>query len=207
MKEYNRRQGKSISETNYLIRQSMIASKIGMLDSAEAVEILTSTLNGYQMSVADASRIIDVFATLDMEAATSFKELGVAFTRTANSAKDAGVGFETLAAYITTVSEVTRKSASTIGESFKTIFARFQNVKLDKVMKGEAGAVGINDTEKALNSIGITMRKSETEWRSMEDVMGEVGEKWKDLDQLSKNTIVTALAGVRQAENLRETAR
>lgn len=180
-----------------------MASKIGMLESKQATEILTSTLNGYKMEVQEASKVVDVFANLDMNAATSFKELGVAFQKTANGANDAGISFETLAAYITTVSEVTRKSASSIGESFKTMTARFQNIKLGKVMSGEADMEGINDTEKALSSVGITMRKSATEWRKMEDVLSEVGVAWEKYNQLQKNTIVVAMAGVRQSENLR----
>ncbi len=74
-----------------------------------------------------------------MEAATSSEELAIAFSRTANSANDVGIPFEQLAALITTVSETTRKSASTIGESFKTLAARYANVKLGLFYDDETG--------------------------------------------------------------------
>lgn len=196
------RQGKSVGETNKLIEQSMILSKVGAMSSAEATEYLTSTLNGYKMEVEDATRVVDVFSKLDMSAATSSKELAIAFSRTANSAHDAGMGFEELAGYITTVSETTRRSASTVGESFKTIFARYQNVKVGKVIDDESGEA-INDTEKALGTLGIRLRKTETEWRDASDVLKEVGSQWGTYDELQKNTIVTSLAGTRQAEMLR----
>lgn len=58
------------------------------MDSAEATEKLTSTLNGYKMSVEDASKVVDVFSKLDMMTASSAEELALAFTKTANSAND-----------------------------------------------------------------------------------------------------------------------
>lgn len=86
------------------------------MESATATERLTSTLNGYKMSVEDASRVVDVFSKLDMITASSANELAVAFTKTANSANDAGIPFENLAGLIATVSETTRKSATTINK-------------------------------------------------------------------------------------------
>lgn len=102
----------------------MILSKTGAMESSEATEKLTSTLNGYKLEVEDASRVVDVFSKLDMITASSASELAVAFTKTANSANDAGIPFENLAGLIATVSETTRKSATTIGESYKTLAAR-----------------------------------------------------------------------------------
>lgn len=198
------RQGKSVSATNELIKQSMILSKTGAMDSAKATEKLTSTLNGYKMSVEDASRVVDVFSKLDMITASSVDELATAFTRTANSANDAGIPFENLAGLIATVSETTRKSASSIGESIKTLTARYSNVKIGKFVDDETGEA-INDTEKVLNKLNIKMRESNDEWRDMWDVMNEIGTQWENFTQLEKNAIVVSQAGVRQAENLRAT--
>ena len=41
------RQGKSIEETNQLLEASMTLSKVGAIESSQATELLTSTLNGY----------------------------------------------------------------------------------------------------------------------------------------------------------------
>ena len=196
------RQGKTIRDTTELIKQSMILSKTGAMSAAEATQYLTSTMNGYKLSVEDASRVVDVFSKLDMSAATSSKELAIAFSRTANSANDMGVEFEELAAWITTVSETTRRSASTVGEAFKTIFARMANVKLGVAVDPETGEA-INDVEKALASLDIRLRESPTKWREAQDVLMEIGKNWETYNDQQKNTIVTALAGVRQAEVLR----
>ena len=61
----------------------------------------------------------------------------------------------------------------------------------------------LNDVEKTLNSLGITLRKSQYEWRSFEDVLDEVAEKWSIFEDTEKSKIATAIAGVRQQENFR----
>ena len=53
------RQGKSIEEANALIRDSMILSKVAMLDSDEAATLLTSSMKGYKISTEDAISIVD----------------------------------------------------------------------------------------------------------------------------------------------------
>ena len=179
----------------------MTLSKVGAIESSQATELLTSALNGYKIEAQDAMSVVDKISSIDLAAATSSEELAVALSRTANSAADAGVSLDKLLAMIGTVSSVTRKSASTIGESFKTIFARMSNVAAGKDTDDEGES--LNDVEKTLNSLGITLRKSQYEWRSFEEVLDEVAEKWNIFEDTEQSKIATAIAGVRQQENFR----
>ena len=111
------RQGYSVNETNTLIKNSMILSKVGMLESAEATEYLTSAMKGYQLSVQDSMGVIDQLTAIDLEAAVSAGGLAEAMARTANSARIAGVEMEQLLGYLAVTGEVTQKSMSQIGES------------------------------------------------------------------------------------------
>ena len=61
----------------------------------------------------------------------------------------------------------------------------------------------LNDVETTLNSLGITLRKSQKEWRSFEDVLDEVAGKWNNFADTEQSKIATAIAGVRQQENFR----
>lgn len=195
------RQGKSIDETTQLLKSSMTLSKVGAMESAEATELLTSTLNGYKYSAEEAMNIVDKVSAIDMAAATSSEELMTALSRTANSADDAGISFDKLLAMIGTVSSVTRKSASTIGESFKTIFSRMSNVAAGKDIDEEGES--LNDVETTLNKMGITLRDSQDEWRNFEDVIDEVARKWNAFSSTQQSQIATAIAGTRQQENFR----
>lgn len=108
------RQGKTTEETTELLKASMTLSKVGAIESSQATELLTSSLNGYKLEAQDAISVVDKISSIDLAAATSSYELATALSRTANSASDANVSFDKLLAMIGTTSSVTRKSAETI---------------------------------------------------------------------------------------------
>lgn len=107
------RQGKTAQESLDLTRESIKLAKLGNLDTAQATEYLTSTLNGFKLEAKDAAGVVDKLIQLDNNYATSAGEIATALQRSSNSAQQAGIGFDKLAAYITVVSSVTRKSAIT----------------------------------------------------------------------------------------------
>ena len=109
------RQGKTVEETEKLLRSTLMLSKLGNLDSAQATEYLTSTLNGFKLEAEDAITVVDKLISLDNAYATSAGELAEALQRTANSAQQAGFTFDEIVSYITVVSSVSRKSADSIG--------------------------------------------------------------------------------------------
>lgn len=111
------RQGKTTEETTELLKASMTLSKVGAIESSQATELLTSSLNGYKLEAKDAMSVVDKISAIDLEAATSSEELATALSRTANVANDSNVSFDKLLAMIGTVSSVTRRSASTIRRS------------------------------------------------------------------------------------------
>lgn len=84
------RQGRSVADTNLLIETSQIFAKVGMLDNKEAVDMLTSAINGYQMSAQQAMSVVDKMSAIDVNAAVSTQKLAVAMAQTASSAKIAG---------------------------------------------------------------------------------------------------------------------
>lgn len=187
------RQGFTIEETEELLKSSMTLSKVGAIESEEATELLTSAINGFKIEAEDAMSIVDKVSAVDLKAATSSEELMTAMSRTASSAEMAGVSIDKLIGMIATVSSVTRKSASTIGESFKTIFARLQNVKAGAETDDEGES--LNDVEKVLTKMGVKLRESAGEWRDMEDVIDEVAQKWETFNEVEQAQIATAIAG------------
>lgn len=111
------RQGKNAEETTKLLTASMTLSKVGAIESSEATQLLTSSLNGYKLAAEDAMGVVDKISAIDLAAATSSEELATALARTANIANDSSVSFDKLLAMVGTVSSVTRRSASTIRRS------------------------------------------------------------------------------------------
>ena len=192
------RQGKSVEETNQLLEASMVLSKVGAIESSQATELLTSTLNGYKMEAQDAMHVVDALSAVDLAAATSVEELAVALQSTANMARVNGVGFEQLIGMVGAVSEASRRSASVVGNSFKTIFSRLTNVAAGK-MTDDLGEP-LNDVETVFNGLNIKLRDSSGEFRNMYDVISELADKWAELDNVEQNWVATSVAGTRQRE-------
>lgn len=195
------RQGLSVTETNDMIEASQYLSKLGMIDSAEATQYITSATKGYGLAASEAMSVVDKLTKVDINAAVSSGYLAEAMARTANSAQQAGVDMDTLIGYIATIGETTQRSASTVGESLKTMFARFGNVKAGVFASGESDMENLNDIEKVFGKLGIAIRDSASEMRDVDDILGELAEKWSTLNDVEKNAVATAAAGVRQREN------
>ena len=195
------RQGKSAEEATQLIRASMVMSRIGVIKSAEATEYLTSVLNGYKMETQDVMHVVDAMSQVDIESASSIDDLAIALQRSASTAGMAGVSFERLIGYVATVREVTQRSASVVGEAMKTVLSRLGSVKagtfLSEDLESEYEDITtyVNDVEKVLSKVGIRLRDTNKDFRDAQDVLDDVAKGWKTYDDLTKQALVTAIAG------------
>ena len=195
------RQGETIEDTTELLRASTIMTRVGQLEAAESTEYLTSVLKGYKLEAEDAMGVVDALSQVDIESASSVADLAEALQRSANTASVAGVSFEKLLGYIATIKETTQRSASVVGQSMKTIFARMGSVKagtfIDEDLENEYEDFDsfINDTEKVLSKLGIRLRDTNLQFRDTEDVLDEIGAKWQSFNELEKNALATAIAG------------
>ena len=200
------RQGKTIEETQELLRSTMMLSKLGNVDSAEATEYLTSILNGYKLEIEDVNRVLDTMISLDNASATSVSEIAEALKRTTVTAQEAGVEFEELATMISVVSSVSRAAPERVGTSFRSILSRYM-----KVGKGEIDEDGqdINDvaaairraTEASGKSIEIIDKQTDS-FRSFTDVLRDLYPIWDDLGTIERGQIAESLGGLRQKESL-----
>jgi len=194
------RMGESVANTDTLITNSQMLSKIGMINSADAAQYLISSMKGYQISAKDSVTIVDKLTSVDMEAAVSAGELAEAMSKTANLARVSGVSIDNLIGYISEVAEVTQKSASVVGTSFQSIFSRMGNIKLNKFIDDDTGE-DLSDVEAVLGRLGIKLRENETTFRDFDDVLKETASRWGEYTDVEKNSIAVALGGTRQREN------
>lgn len=199
------RQGYSVSEANELIKSSTYLSRLGFMDMNQSVTALTSVMKGFRIEAADSMDIVDKLTQLDAKYATTAGDIATALSRTSAVAREAGLDLDQTAAALTTMIDVSQQDASSVGNAFRTILARYGNVKATAFtsLVGDSDDVddtnsSINDTEKVLGAIGIKIRSSSSDMRDFDDVMDELADKWVTLTDVEKNAVSTALAGVRQ---------
>lgn len=193
-------QGLSTEETEIRLNAAGKMAAISQQDLSTAVDQLTSTMNAFNMTGEDAQNVVDVFANMAGKTATDVEELATAMARTASIAKNAGMTFEQTTAFIATMEETTRLSAETIGNSMKSIIARFQKLKEDPDSLLEDG-VNANDVEKALKKADVALRDTEGNFRNIGDVIMELSAKWDTLDTNTQKYIATMAAGTQQSSN------
>lgn len=196
--EWNR-QGYEAEEANQLIVASSKLAKLGMISTTEATKDLTSAIKGFKLSTEEAMSVVDKLTKIDQVAAISAGNLAEGLARVATTAQQAGLSLDETAAMVTTITEVTQRDASTAGEALRTLISRYSNVKAGVFTsmgeEAEETSKNINDIEKVLGKLGIRIRTSGTEMRSIEDVLDELAEKWDTLDDVSRNAVASAFAG------------
>lgn len=193
------RQGYSIQETNTLIKNSMMLSKLGQIDSADATKALTSSMKGYNIAVEDSIGIVDKFTSVDMSAAVSAGYIATALAETATSARLAGIDLDKVTGYIAAIGETTQDGAESVGNFAKTLFARMGNIKAGKLFDPESEE-SLSDVETTLSGLGIKLRESSGEFRNFGEVLDEVASKWESYGSVNQRAIAVAFSGTRQQE-------
>ena len=193
------RSGKSISEANELIKDSLILARIGMIDTADATEDLMAIINGFRMNASDAVEIISRLGTIDRETASSAGGLAESLSRTASSAKEAGVSLDMLLGMLATIKDTApRLGDEEIGNAIKSIVARYTQIKVGKFVDYESGD-DLSNVEKALGKVGVKIRENLTDYRDLGGVLSELALKYNKLNDVEKNSISTALFGSYQS--------
>lgn len=190
------RAGKSMKESNQLIKDSIMISKLGQINSSEATEDLLATMNGFDMSVNQVNDALDAMVAIDMAASTSSGDIATALKYCASSANIAGVSFNKLAAMIGTVQDKTMQSAETVGTFMNTLLSRYRNVKIGQFVDDDGE--DLSDYESVLKSIGIQLRDSQGEFRNFETILDEMAQKWNTLSSVQQAALLKVAAGTRQ---------
>ena len=195
-------QGLNQDQAMGLANETLKMARIGGLEAAEATDMMTAALRGFNMELNEASgkRINDVYSNLAAKTASDTRELGEAMERTASIAHSANMEFETTAAFLANMIETTREAPENLGTAMKTIVARFQELKENPygISEVEGEEVNYNRVDKALKTIGVDLMDSRDKFRDLDDVFIDISEKWEGLSQTQQRYIATIAAGSRQ---------
>lgn len=190
------RAGDSQKESLEMVKASTVMSKEAGITQEESAQGLIAISNAYGILPNKIMSVVDVMTKLDNISSSSVAEMNEAVTKTASSAKEAGVPLNKLLSYITEISHITRLPASTIGTGLNSIFSRFSSIKMGKNYDPNSGEeISLNNVEKALKTIGIHIRSDKNNFKDFSTILDELGSKWGKLNDRQKDLITTQLAG------------
>ena len=193
-------QGLDTKDVLTLTNETLKLAKVSGLDYAATTDYMTTALRGFKMEMSEASTVVDVYSNLAAHTAVTQEELAVAMSKTASSLQSVGASFEESSAMIATMVTVTRESATNIGSALKSIAARYGEMKKDPLamVDAEGDALSYNKVDAALQSVGITLKTTDGQFRNFTDVIIELSEKWDQLESTQQRYIATQFAGNRQ---------
>lgn len=184
------RQGYSIEQTNDLIEAAQSLQVIGDMSAEDASTSLISVLNGYKVAAEDAMQIVDKLTTLDINLASGSSDIAVAMSKTAASAADAGVELDKMLAIVAVTQDRTQQAAETIGRAWNSILQRMNKISAGKDVSDTGAA--LNDVDKTLSKVGISLRDENGILRESGEVLDEIAAKWKTLDKNQQSQVATA---------------
>lgn len=155
---------------------------------------LTAIWNSYRMVGEEQQRAASVGAKLAASTAVDFADIAKAMQITAAAAEQVGVTYDSLSAIIATVGDATQQSASVIGNAYKTIFARIQQLTTD----GTDGEITLNNVSSKLQALGMNVVDANGKLRNMDTIIREVGQSWSNYSEEQQIAIAQIAGGARQ---------
>lgn len=159
---------------------------------------MTVAIRAFRMEMEEASHVTDVYSKVAAVTASDTEELITAMSKTASSAEAVGSSFENTTAMLAVMIEATRESATNIGSAMKSIISRYGEMKEGMSADTEGEGIAYNKVDEALQSIGMTLKDTNGQFRDFDDVIEELASKWDTLDSLQQRYIATIFAGNRQ---------
>ena len=168
--------------------------------SAEEVsDQMTAVWNNFYDGSQSLEHFADVMTRLGADTASSSDEIAQGLEKFASIGEMIGLSFDNAAAALATVTATTRQSADVVGTAFKTIFARIQGLSLGETLED---GTNLNKYSEALNKVGISIFEQNGELKDMDNILDEMGAKWKTMSKDQQVALAQTVAGVRQYNQL-----
>lgn len=118
-------------QSSELSKVSLLAQNVGELTSEQANEFLIATDAAYKYkgSQEELTRVLDGVNQIDNKFATSIQKVSEGITRAGSIASNAKIGINELSAALGTMTAVTQRSGSEMGNAFKGIVMNLMQVK------------------------------------------------------------------------------
>ena len=168
--------------------------------SAETVsDQMTAIWNNFAKGSSNLEYYADVITALGAATASSSDEIATGVSKFAAVADTVGLSYEYATAALATLVAETRQSADTVGNGLRTLFTRFQSLKLGKTLED---GTNLTKYSEALATAGVNIKNQNGELKDMDQILKELGAKWETLNKDQQVALAQTVGGVRQYVNL-----
>lgn len=199
--------GYNIPDSKELAEVSLLYKNVGDgINIDEANESLVSTLKGFKLEADQAEHIVDVFNEVSNREPISSSGIGEALQRSAASFNAANTSLEKSVALVTATNSVLQDPEK-VGNMWKTVSARIRGAKTELEEAGEDTDGMVESTSKLQALIkgmtGFDIMKSDGKtFKDIYDIIIGIGEKWQDLNDVDRASLLEKLAGKNQSNAL-----
>lgn len=176
------------------------------LSTDQAIKYMTASMQNFRKESESAedvvARIGDTWSYMGDTVATEGADIATAMDKASASLSSVGVEFERASAYAAILLAKTQQTGEVIGTQLNSLASRYQKVTskgYSKITSDDEGeALSFNDISKALSTAGIEMYDVATKtFLPMQDMLDQLSDKWRNLDQAQQAYIATAIGGTR----------
>ena len=198
--------GYSIPDAKQLAEISQLYKNVGDgIDIDAANESLISTLKGFQLEADQAEHIVDVFNEVSNNEAISSGGIGEALQRSAASFHAASTSLEKSVSLVTATNSVLQDPEK-VGNMWRTVSARLRGSETELKEMGEDTDGLVTSTSKLQALVkgitGFDIMKDKDTYKDIYDIVLGIGEKWQDLSDINRASLLEALAGKQQSNAL-----
>ena len=160
---------------------------------------LTAIWNNFYDGSESLEHYADIITKLGAATASSSSEIAEGLQQFAGIGNTIGLSYDYATAALTTLTANTRQSATEIGNSLKTIFSRFQGVKLGDTLED---GVDLNKYSNALKKVGVDIIDVNGDMKDMDTILDETADHWGGLSRAQKMAFAETAAGTMQYTKL-----
>lgn len=198
--------GYSIPDAKQLAEISQLYKNVGDgIDIDAANESLISTLKGFQLEADQVEHIVDVFNEVSNNEAISSGGIGEALQRSAASFNAASTSLEKSVSLVTATNSVLQNPEK-VGNMWRTVSARLRGSETELKEMGEDTDGLVTSTSKLQALVkgitGFDIMKDKDTYKDIYDIVLGIGEKWQDLSDIDRASLLEALAGKQQSNAL-----
>lgn len=166
--------------------------------ATEVSSYMTAIWNNFADGSDNLERYADVITKLGAATAASSAEIAGGLEKFAAVAETVGLSFDYAAAAVTTIVDKTRQSEDVVGTSLKTIFARLEGLQLNGQIEEDGITTDLNKYSKALLAVGVNIKDNNGNLKDMDQILNELGPKWKELSKDQQVALAQTVGGMRQ---------